>query len=167
MSAFGPKQTCAIALHMSAFGVKRTLSDRGPQRLLSHEVGITTCIATGPNGHASSCDHPNQGHPNQGHPNQDPSQGPGRGDNAIVPSGHASSVFARPSSYRGWRWQSQEAGGSVPRGQFRSHPQIPDPRFRPQIVCVTFVSTRFFPWLKLSRSLERAANQLKNGPAVP
>ena len=126
--------------------------------------GITTCIAIGPSGHASSCDRPSQGHcprhPNQD-PSQDPSQGPGHGDSAVVPSGHASSVaaIARPSYYRGLRWQPQEAEGSVPLWSFRSHPHIPEPRFRPQIVCVTFVSTRFSMIRSSSRSTSDQSTQ--------
>jgi len=152
----------------------RTLSDCGAKRPLSQVVGITTCTANYPSGHASSCDqgqpprHPIRG-PIQGRPTQGPSRR--HRDSALVPSGHASSVapIARPSYYRCPRWQPQVAGGSVRLGSFRSRPQKPDPQFRSRIVCATFVFTHF-PWLigPSSRSLERrTTDQLNNGTAVP
>src|SRR5262245_24678885 len=153
---------------MSANYPKRTLSDRGPQHPLSQEVGITTCTANGPSGHASSCDHrPNRGPSPSYRPNRGPIQGPHR-HSAAVPSGHANSVapIARPSYYRCLRSQPQEAGGSVPLGSYRNHPQKLDPQFRPQIVCATLCHP-IFPWLirSSSRSLETtgATDQLKDG----
>ena len=159
MSAFDPSGHCLIAA-LSA---------------LSQEVGITTCNANGPSRHASSCDPSHR--PSQGqrprHPSQGPSRRPSRRGSAVVPRGHASSVapIARPSYYRCLRWQPQGAGGSVPLGKFRNHPQKLDPQFRWQIVCVTFVSTRFFH----GRSPRRRGHSndgtrpinSRMGPAVP
>ena len=98
---------------------------------------ITTCSAYGPSGHASSDDHR---------------------DSARVPSGHASSVgpTARPSNYRGLRWQPQEAGGSVPLGQFRTRPQKLDLQFRSQTLCATYVSLPVFRTLRSSPLFNQA-----------
>jgi hypothetical protein len=108
---------------MSAYDPKRTLAEDRTQRPLSHEVEITTGSAYCPSGHASS-DDPNPHH-----------------DSAGAPSGHASSVapIARPSDCPGWRWQPQEAGGSVPLGSFRTRPQKLDLQSRSQILCATYV----------------------------
>ena len=84
------------------------------QRPLSRWLEITTCNASDPSGHASSCD------PNQGQLPRHPSPGPSLAHryNAAGPNDHAGSVdpIARRSCYRCLRWQPPEAEGSVPLG---------------------------------------------------
>ena len=104
-------------------GARQTLcfSESRSSAPLSQEFGIITCKPHDPRGHASSCDPSRR--PIRG-PSLGPSQVPSHRDSASVPSGRASSFAstARPSTHRGWRWQSQEAEGSVPRGQFLALP---------------------------------------------
>src|SRR5262245_58148390 len=116
-SLLGVKRTRVDTLPMSAYDPKRTFAYAAPHSPLSQQVGITTPRnADGPSGHASSRDPSHR--PSQGPTPARPSHRPIHRYSAFVPSDHASSVapIARPSNYRGRRWQPQEAGGSVPLG---------------------------------------------------